>query len=98
MPNISSRPLEDDVTETVVPGHTRTSPPRPRRKTAESDPAVTDDPVAILRPANITAPELPTDPAMLGCTPRLKAEAAAGVVSLGARRRIVNVLPADSVV
>src|SRR5438270_7507142 len=58
MPSIIWLPSAEVVTETVVPGHTRTSPPRPRRSTAVSLPALTDDPGARLLPANSNAPEV----------------------------------------
>src|SRR5579872_606683 len=54
MPNIKSRLLCDGLTESVVPGHTRTSPPRGKCKMVVSDPAVMDDPDPS-RPASMTA-------------------------------------------
>src|SRR5229473_3276065 len=59
MPSMKSRPLSEEVTETVVPGQTRISPPRDRLSTAVSAPAVTDDPPARRVPASTTAPEPP---------------------------------------
>jgi hypothetical protein len=52
--------LEEVVTETVVPGHTRTSPPRASLSTAVSSAAVIDDPEATRLPASTSVPELPT--------------------------------------
>ena len=49
MPNIMSRLLFEGVSESVVPGHTRTSPPPARRRTVVSDPAVTDAPPQMCR-------------------------------------------------
>ena len=46
MPNIMSRLLFEGVSDSVVPGHTRTSPPLARRNTVVSDPAVTEAPAA----------------------------------------------------
>src|SRR3979409_394803 len=56
MPSISSCLFFDGVTETVVPGHTRTSPPCERCNTAVSEPAVTDEPEPMRLPASTTAP------------------------------------------
>src|SRR6266700_3455140 len=56
-PSIRSRFVFEDVTETVVPGHTRTSPPADKRRIAVSDPAVIADPEPIRLPANTKAPE-----------------------------------------
>src|ERR1039458_2006560 len=56
MPSIKSFVVFEGVTETVVPGQTRTSPPLDKRKTAVSLPAVRDDPAANRLPANITSP------------------------------------------
>src|ERR1051326_6903811 len=64
MPNIRSRLLCDGVTETVVPGQTRTSPPRGRCRTVVSDPAVTEDPAPMRLPD--IAMEL--EPAVTGTT------------------------------
>src|SRR5271157_4625111 len=56
MPIIRSLALFDGVTETVVPGQTRTSPPLDKCSTAVSLPAVRDDPAAKRLPANTTSP------------------------------------------
>src|SRR5215831_13863109 len=53
-PNIRSRLLCDGLTESVVAGQTRTSPPRGRCRMVVYDPAVTDDPEFSRTPA-ITA-------------------------------------------
>src|ERR1700682_2138190 len=47
------------VTETVVPGHTRISPPRVKCRIAVSEPAVTEDPARIRLPASTMAPGPP---------------------------------------
>src|SRR5215472_9497108 len=54
MPNIRSRLPGDGLTATVVPGHTRTSPPRGRCRTVVSEPALIEEPAARF-PADITA-------------------------------------------
>src|ERR1700722_14142644 len=51
MPSMSAWPFCEDVTETVVPGQTRTSPPRPSRNTAASEPALIDEPGGTFPPA-----------------------------------------------
>src|ERR1019366_38706 len=56
MPSIKSFAVFEGVTETVVPGQTRTSPPLDNRNTAVSLPAVRDDPAANCLPANTTSP------------------------------------------
>src|SRR5271170_2925740 len=57
MPSIRSRLVCDGVIETVVPGHTRTSPPPVTRSTAVSDPAVIADPAEMRFPARTIVPE-----------------------------------------
>ena len=52
--NLSS--FFEGVTETVVPGQTRTSPPLDKCSTAVSLPAVRDDPAAKRLPASTTSP------------------------------------------
>src|SRR5580698_496972 len=59
MPSIKSFAFFEGVTESVVPGQTRTSPPRERCNTAVSLPAVRDDPAANRLPANTTSPTPP---------------------------------------
>src|SRR5208337_3125737 len=54
-----SRWLCEGVIETEVPGHTKTSPPRDRRRIAVSEPAVSDEPAARRLPASTNAPEPP---------------------------------------
>src|ERR1700722_18578379 len=99
MPSISACPLCDDVTETVVPGHTSTSPPRSRRSTDVSDPAVIDDP-ASKRPLAKTT--LPDEPVLTGTaagrTPLLKAATVGGrdVASPSGCSRTIKRLPAAS--
>ena len=79
MPSINAWPFRDDVTETVVPGHTSTSPPRSSRSTEVSDPAVTDDPVSKRPLAKITLPEEPELTGIAsGRTPLLKAATVGG--------------------
>src|SRR5258708_37319201 len=56
MPNSKSLVFFEGVTETVVPGQTRTSPPLDNRNTAVSPPAVKDDPAANCLPAITTSP------------------------------------------
>src|ERR1700688_87076 len=79
MPSISACPLCDDVTETVVPRHTSTSPPLSRRHTDVPDPAVTDDPASKRPLAKTTRPD---EPALTGIatgrTPLLKAATVEG--------------------
>src|SRR5579863_2706193 len=55
-PSIRSFEFFEGVTERVVPGQTRTSPPRDNRSTAVSLPAVRDDPAAKRLPASTTSP------------------------------------------
>src|SRR5437764_15334964 len=56
MPSIKSFVFLAGVTESVVPGQTRTSPPRDNSKTAVSLPAVNVDPAANCLPAITTSP------------------------------------------
>src|ERR1700675_3416962 len=56
MPNISSWPFLDAVTDTVLPGHTCSSPPRAMCRTAVSALAVTVDPEPIRLPASTADP------------------------------------------
>src|ERR1700678_2341354 len=56
MPSIKSFAVFEGVTETVVPGQTRTSPPLDKYNTAVSLPAVRDDPAANRLPDNTTSP------------------------------------------
>src|SRR5437879_10761086 len=70
MPSISSLPFCEEVTETVVPGHTCTSPPRCKRRMAVSTPAVSEEPVAMRLTAITTAPEFHgVIGTATGCTP-----------------------------
>ncbi len=74
IPSIRSFPFEDVVNETVVPGHTRTSPPRVSLIMAVSAPAVMDDPDATRLPVSTSEPELPTATGTAaGCTPVVSA-------------------------
>src|SRR6266545_4457765 len=50
MPSIKSRPLCDEVSDTVVFEQMRTSPPRVSRNDAVVSPAFTDDPLITLVP------------------------------------------------
>src|SRR5580658_2059717 len=59
MPSIKSLAFCEGVTETVVPGQTRTSPPLDKSSTAVSLPAVRDDPAAKRFPAKTTSPTPP---------------------------------------
>src|SRR5271170_6151594 len=56
IPNIKSLAFFEGVTETVVPGQTRTSPPLDKCSIAVSLPAVRDEPAAKRLPANTTSP------------------------------------------
>src|SRR5271166_668645 len=56
MPSIKSLVLFEGVTETVVPGQTRTSPPRDNASVVVSLPAVRDDPAANRLSATTTSP------------------------------------------
>src|SRR5579872_91857 len=99
MPSINAWPFCDDVTETVVPGHTSTSPPRSRRNTDVSDPAVIDDPVSNRPLAKTTLPEEPELTGIAtGRTPLLKAATVCGrdVASWPGCSRIIKRLPAAS--
>src|SRR2546426_7070289 len=74
MPSISSLPFCEEVTETVVPGHTCTSPPRCKRRRAVPTRAVSEEPVAMRLPAITTAPEFPgVIGTATGCTPEVNA-------------------------
>src|ERR1700685_2874043 len=55
-PSIKSFALFEGVMETVVPGQTRTSPPRVNRSSVVSLPAVKADPTAERLPATTTSP------------------------------------------
>ncbi len=94
MPSISSLPFCEEVTETVVPGQTCTSPPRCKRRMAVSTPAVSEEPVAMRLPAITTAPEFPgVIGTATGCTPEVNAgtEGKAEPSSSGrGRRRITS--------
>src|SRR5579863_1568138 len=57
MPSIRSRLFGEGVTDTVVPGQTRTSPPPDKRKIVVSDPAVMVEPEPMRLPAITVAPE-----------------------------------------
>ena len=90
--------------ETVVPGQTRTSPPRDNRKTAVSAPAVSDDPAAILLPSTITSPGFPVTGTIEGA-PWARSESSAGGLdraflcafkSSGGFSRTVSRLPSSS--
>src|SRR5579864_1229879 len=74
MPSIKSSPFGDVETETVVPGHTRTSPPRVRRRIAVSSPAVLEDPDATRLPVSTSDPDVPiATGTAAGCTPAVNA-------------------------
>src|SRR5208337_2017285 len=88
MPSIKARPLCEDVTDTVVPGQTRTSPPRPRRRIAVSEPAVTEEPGITLLPASNTVPLEPfVSGTAAGCTPCVRAGTEGTVADCGVGRR-----------
>src|SRR5580698_8988181 len=59
MPSIKSFELFEGVTETVVPGQTRTSPPLDNANTVVSLPAVKEDPAANRLSAKTTSPTPP---------------------------------------
>src|ERR1700722_9562190 len=61
-----SRLVWEGVIETVVPGQTRISPPRPSCKTAVSHLVVTEDPAASRVPAKTIAPAPPVTGTMVG--------------------------------
>src|SRR5213082_3424149 len=71
-PSIRSRRVREGVNETVVPGHTRTSPPPETRSTAVSEPAVTADPDASRLPASTIAPDPPVTGTTIGAAPNVK--------------------------
>src|SRR6202035_5645659 len=104
IPSISSCLFFDGVTETVVPGHTRTSPPRERCSTAVSEPAITEDPAAMRRPASRTDPwpAVTGTKAGAGVIARDGAERGwngdfpAAFTSSGGLRRTIKRLPAPS--
>ena len=105
-PSIMSRLFGEGVTETVVPGHTRTSPPRARCRTSVSDPAVTDDPEPSRLPASTSAPAPPVTGTTAGAAPIDIPAATGGTIggdfllpaftSSAGLRRIINRLPAPS--
>src|SRR6266436_3861517 len=64
MPSIKSLVFFEGVTESVVPGQIRTSPPLDKRNTAVSPPAVRDDPAENCLPAITTSPT----PLVIGTT------------------------------
>src|ERR1700722_1162527 len=103
MPNIKSRAFFDGVTEIVVPGQIRTSPPRNRRNTVVSAPAVTDDPLPIRVPDTTTEPLPPPaagTSAGVVVTPSVGTDGVSALlsalVSPGGLRRIISRLPAPS--
>src|SRR5581483_1078029 len=57
MPSESSRPLGDAPTVTLVPGQTRTSPPRARRSVAAPAPAETVEPASTRVPPPVSTTE-----------------------------------------
>ncbi len=65
-----SRLFCDGVTETVVPGQTRTSPPRDRRRTAVSAPAVIDEPDPMRLSATTNDPVPPVTGTIAGASSR----------------------------
>src|SRR5208282_233073 len=105
IPIMTSCVVRDGVTETVVPGHTRTCPPRASCSTAVSLPAVNEDPETILRlPASTTAPDPLVTGTAAGAVPRSRPGTlgicAGGVLlaftSSGGFNRTINRLPAPS--
>src|SRR5438477_12857723 len=107
MPNMSSGPFLDAVTETVLFGQTCNSPPREMCKTAVSVLAVTDDPDPMRLPT-ITAEPAPLEETgttagfaavenvemVAGWASGGGAAAFAAAGSSGGLRRIVRRLPA----
>src|SRR5580700_7479368 len=99
MPSIRACPLCAEVTDTVVPGQTSTSPPLCRRSTDVSEPAVTEEPAAARLPARTTEPEEPgPSGTAAGWIPCVKAGTDGGlaVTSSEERRRTIKRLPAAS--
>src|ERR1700746_2469837 len=99
MPSIKSSPFGDVETETVVPGHTRTSPPRVRRRIAVSSPAVMEDPDATRLAVSTSDPDVPiATGTAAGCTPAVKAGTDGGlaVAASSAGLCITRRLPIDS--
>src|SRR4029077_222699 len=106
MPSISSCLVCDGVTETVVPGHTWTSPCRDKCSTAVSEPAVTDDPAAMRLPAKTTEPEAPVTGTISGADVMARTRSDGGwngdfspgpaFTSSGGFRRTIRRLPALS--
>src|SRR5579872_2603069 len=105
MPNIKSRLLCDGLIESVVPGQTRTSPPRGKCKMVVSDPAVMEDPEPS-RAAAMTAEPVSlvtgmtsasfvrANPAALGGS--ADADFLPAFTSPGGRSLIINRFPAPS--
>src|ERR1700685_331891 len=102
MPNIRSRAFVDGVTETVVPGQIRTSPPRDRRIAAVSAPRATADPLPIGVPDSTTEPLPPVAGTMAGVSVVASvvtdggSELLSALASPGGLRRIISRLPAPS--
>src|SRR3954469_20903693 len=107
MPNMRSRLLDEELTDNVVPGHTRTSPPRGRCRMVVSEPALTEEPVE-RRLASMAADSVP---ATTGTTAASGVRVNPGAViraactgsdffpaltSSGGRRRTISRLPAPS--
>src|SRR5579864_8412337 len=99
MPSMRSWPLGEVETETVVPGQTRTSPPRVRRRIAVSSPAVIEDPDATRLPVSTSDPEVPiATGTAAGCTPEVNAGTDGGlaVAAASALMRMRRRLPIAS--
>src|SRR5277367_2087045 len=106
MPSISSCLLFDGVTETVVPGQTRISPPRDKARTAVSEVAVTEAPAPMRLPASTTVPGPPDTGTTAGAEAVARVDAAGGGVfwresaleleSPAGFRRIIRRFPAAS--
>src|ERR1700676_2014619 len=99
MPSIKPCPLCAEVTDTVVPGQTSTSPPRSNRKTDVSDPAVTEDPATARLPARTTVPDEPgASGTAAGWIPCVNAGTVSGLAVAPSEetRRTIKRLPAAS--
>src|SRR5579864_8348509 len=99
MPSIKSPPLGEVETETVVPGQTRTSLPRVRRRMAVSSPAVMEDPDATRLPVSTNDPDVPmATGTAAGCTPAVNAGTDGGlaVAASSALTRMRRRLPMAS--
>src|SRR5580692_10769638 len=105
MPNIMSRLFCEGVTDKVVAGQTRTSPPRGRCRIVVSEPAVTEEPAAkwlasiTVDPASAltgttAASELSEKPVTVSCAG--EADFFPALMSSGGLRRTIRRWPPPS--